>query len=732
MNQTKKKSPSAKPGAEPLARFWGAKLRSPRLISLALGLATALVYLPVGWYEFVNYDDGDYVTSNSHVQEGLNWQSLRWAFSTGHSSNWHPLAWISHMVDWQMFGHAAAGPHLVNAALHVINTLLLFGLLNFLTKALWRSALVAALFGLHPLHVESVAWISERKDVLSTLFFLATLWAYGAYAKALLNETSGVAVQARVPRLMSSAARCFSVALAFFALGLMCKPMLVTLPFVLLLIDYWPLGRIDDATTDNRQRGRQCLLLVVEKLPFLALSAISSYVTFRVQLHGGAVSTSISLGTRLANALVSYVRYLSKTFWPAKLSVLYPHPGDWPLWETLGCGALLLSIFALVVTLGRRRPYLVVGWLWFFGTLIPVVGLIQVGVQSMADRYTYVPIIGLFLMIVWATGDWVLRKRSGIPASAASKSAKGGWDFGGGRELAACGFVAGASLLACAVLTSRQLTFWRNSEALFRHAVRVTKNNYLAYNNLGLFLAKEGKSDEAMEKYQESLRINPQYEDALNNLGYALAGAKKYTEAVSYYMAALRARPGQVEVHNNLGNALSELGRTEEAIEHYRFVLAQKPDHADAHNNLGIALAMRGHLDEAIGHFREAIRCRPAYASAHSNLGNALAVEHKLDAAIKEYQEALRLRPDDAQAHNNLGNAMAEQGLLDEGIFHYEQALKLNSDNPEAHFNLGMALARQGKRQQARDHYVEALRLKPDYIEARKQLARETRKTTEP
>ena len=380
----------------------------------------------------------------------------------------------------------------------------------------------------------------------------------------------------------------YLLSLALFALGLMSKPMLVTLPFVLLLLDYWPLRRFELSTL-NPQPSTPSPFIRRRKLPFLALAAASSVITFIVQRKGGAVSTSLSLGARIANALVSYVRYIGKMFWPVDLSILYPHPGHWPAWQVIASAALLLAIFAAVLLLARRRPYLAVGWLWFCGTLVPVIGLVQVGIQSMADRYTYLPLIGLFIMLVWGIDELV-------PARP--------WR---GQALAV-----GAALVlaACALLTERQIQFWRDSEALFRHAVQVTRDNYLAYNNLGFYLSGQGRTAEAMENYRLALKINPAYEDALNNLGYALAGQKKYSEAIPLYEAALRIRPNHAEVHNNLGNALSETGKIDEAIQHYLIVLKQKPDHADAHNNLGIALAMKGKLDEAIPHFQAAIRCQ--------------------------------------------------------------------------------------------------------------------------
>jgi tetratricopeptide (TPR) repeat protein len=708
---------------------------------VVLAVATLAVYSPVATHGYVNYDDSDYVSGNAHVQGGLAWENIVWAFRTGHASNWHPLTWLSHMLDCQLFGNRVGVFHVENVLFHAANALLLFLLLRRMTGALWRSAFVAALFALHPLHVESVAWISERKDMLSTLFFLLTLWAYCRYAEAgggksegrgpkaeggpkseVRSPKSGSRTRHRVAGIQNSAFSiqypassipapaswpAYALCLAFFALGLMSKPMLVTLPFVLLLLDYWPLRRFAFAarqqsnTQSTKPLGITTRGLVVEKLPFFALVIASSVITFIVQRKGGAVSTALTLWERIENALVSYARYIGKMLWPDDLSVLYPHPGHWPAGRVIACGALLVAITAGALALARRRPYLPVGWLWFIGTMIPVIGLVQVGIQSMADRYTYVPMIGLFIMLAWGLWDLVPPRPWREPALATG---------------------AALALAACALLTVRQVQIWRDSEALFLQAVRVTSKNYLAYNNLGFYYSGKGRVDEAMTNYLKSLEIKPDYEDALNNLGYALAGRKQYAEAIRYYERALRLRPLHPEVNNNLGNALSEIGRLDEAIAHYKITLQQNPEHADAHNNYGIALAMKGKFDEAIDHFHQAIRYKPGYASAHGNLGNALAVQHKLDEAAKEFEVSLKLNPDDAQGHNNLGNVRAEQGRLDEAIAQYQKALMLNTNNPEAHFNLALALVRQNKRDEALTHLTEALRQKPDYAEARRQL----------
>ena len=691
-------------------------LGSPTLASVLLAVITLVIFLPVARNDFVNYDDTEYVSANPHVQ-GLRWSNVVWAFTTGHSSNWHPLTWLSHMVDWQLFGSRPAAHHLVNVGFHIANTILLFLFLRRITDAHWRSAFVAALFAWHPLHVESVAWASERKDVLSALFFLLTLMAYRCFSHdsgsrepapspvgATAANDQSLLTTCYVASGSAPARRCYGVALVCFALGLMSKPMLVTVPFVLLLLDFWPLRRLSLPIAPVRLGG-----LLLEKAPFFALSLASCIVTFLVQRKGGAVSTSISLGARLANAVVAYVRYLGDCFWPRRLSVLYPHPGHWPAWEVAAAATVLLTISVLVVVSWRKRPYLVVGWCWFLGMLVPTIGLIQVGVQSMADRYMYLPSIGVFLMVAWGIRE-LLRQRESLGETGAAEAT---------GPLAAG---AGVVLFACAILSMKQIGYWKDSETLFRHAVEVTRSNYLAYNNLGFYLSGKGQTAAAMENYVKALEINPAYEDAHNNIGFALAGRKQYAEAIAHYQAALRIKPNHVEVHNNLGNALADTGQIDQAIEHYRIVLKQNPDHADAHNNLGIALSMKGQFDEAMEHFHAALRLKPDYASAHSNLGNAYAVQHKLDDAIREYQESLRLNPKDHQAHNNLANALSEQGRLDEAITHYTEALRLNVENPEANYNLGLALVRKGKQSEALAHFQEALRLKPDYAEARQQL----------
>ena len=717
---------------------WHERLRSPPLLCLLLAFLTFAIYVPALRNDFVNYDDSDYVTSNPHVQSGLKWENIQWSFTTGHASNWHPITWLSHMLDCQLFGQQAAMHHLVSVLFHIANTVLLFYVLHRMTGAVWRSVIVAGLFALHPLHVESVAWASERKDVLSGFFFLLTLTAYGRYAS--LSQSSIQHPASNITRHgtrnaqdatpVQHPALYYLLALLLFALGLMSKPMLVTLPFVLLLLDYWPLQRCQPATL-NLQRT-SILRLIVEKLPFLALSAASSVITFLVQRKGGAVSTTISFGARTANAVVSYVHYVLDMFWPNHLSVLYPHPGTWPVLQVVASTIFLIVVIAAALYSIRKHPYLPVGWLWFLGMLVPAIGLIQVGIQCRADRYTYLPLIGLFIMLAWGITELLAHfSETEIGESSLSTRERDrvrGNETSAHQNLSASPMfvsVTGLCLFSfavCAVVTSRQIGYWRNSETLFRRAVQVTQKNYLAYNNLGFYLSNRGEVAEAIENYRKSLEINPNYEDAHNNLGYAYAGQKKYPEAIAEYEAALRIRPNHPEVHNNLGNTLGDIGRADEAIAHYIITLQQKPDHADAHNNLGVALAMKGRFDEAIQHFHAAMRYKPNDASAHSNLGNTYSMQGNFDLAIPEYLEAIRLNPKDSQAQNNLGITLFKQGKVDDAIAHYRAALELKPNDPQIHYNFGVALLQQGKQPEALAQFSEAVRLRPDYAEAQTQL----------
>ena len=650
------------------------------LICLGLTLASLAAFLGARQCGFVNYDDPVYITSNPHIQRGLTLPAVLWAFGAGAASNWHPLTWLSHLLDVDLYGLNPAGHHLTSVLLHALNGVLLFLILQKMTGAPWRAAVVAALFALHPLRVESVAWVSERKDVLSTLFGLLTLWAYLRYAENLKSQ-------------ISNFKSFYALALVFFALGLMAKPMLVTLPFVLLLLDYWPLERLQ----------RSLAGLLREKIPFFVLAAASSVVTFVVQRHGGAVSslTGVPLGARVGNAFISYARYLGKIFWPARLSPLYPHPGYWPAWKIAAAVIVLVAMTAWVIRLGRSQPYLPVGWFWFVGMLAPTIGLVQVGIQSMADRYSYLPSVGILIMVVWGAHQW-LEARPGGPYVLATAAA--------------------LAVGACLMLTVRQVEYWRTSETLFLHAVEVTDNNYLAYNNLGYDLSNRGETERAMLYFRRSLEINSNYDEAHNNLGFALAALGRYKEATNEYIRALSLNPDLTEAHNNLGIALGDLGFADAGIHEFQVALQENPNHAGAHNNYGVALAMKGKLDDAIEQFRLAVAAEPNHVGAHSDLGNALALKGDLAGAIREYEICLGINSKDAQVHNNLANALAQLGRLEEAAAHYRIALDLKPQNPEAHFNLSLCLDRQGRRAEAKEECALALQQRPDYPDARREL----------
>jgi Flp pilus assembly protein TadD len=610
-------------------------MRRELLVCLFLVLATLTVYWQVGNYEFVNLDDDMYITENSHVQEGLSRESATWAFTATDMANWHPLTWLSYMLDFQLYGLNPKGYHLTNLFFHLANTVLLFLVLRWMTGGLWQSAFVAALFALHPLHVESVAWVAERKDVLSTLFWMLTLWAYLLYVKR-----SGI--------------RRYVLILVLFTLGLLAKPMLVTLPCVLLLLDYWPLERIHlgQAAISRTAPGppaliaqtprKQAFRLLFEKTPLFLLAAISSVITFLVQEGGGAVGALevYPIKIRVANALLSYFRYMVKMIWPHNLAIFYPYPGQsLPMWQAAGAGLLLLLISTVVIRAGRRYPYLPVGWFWYVGTLVPVIGLVQVGGQAMADRYTYVPLIGLFIMVAWGVPHAV-RNLHYAQSSLASASA--------------------LLLVVLMVCTSLQIKHWQNGLTLFEHTLRVTSNNSQIHNNLGNVFTKKGRLQEAISHYTKALEIDPNYAAAHSNLGVALADQGRLEEAIKHYCAALRLKPNSPELHNNLGVALYSRGDVVGAIKNYLSAVQLKPDYAEAHNNLGNALAQQGRLIEAEVHYAKALTIKPDYPEAHNNLGVALAREGKFRQAIEHFTQALHLKSDYTEARANLKLALEE------------------------------------------------------------------------
>jgi Flp pilus assembly protein TadD len=592
-------------------------------ICFLLIVATLAVYWPVIHCDFLNYDDPDYFMSNAHVLTGLTPDNAVWAFTTGHAANWHPLTWLSLMLDAELFGKGSVGPHLTNLLLHAADTVLLFLLFRRLTAATWRSALVAALFALHPLHVESVAWVTERKDVLSAFFGLLSLWAYVRFIEEFKIQSSRFKVY-------------YAFSLLFFALGLMSKPVLVTLPFVMLLLDWWPLGRVtgDQPSprfgTAGRWRVTGVASLVTEKMPFFVLSAASCVATFVVQQKGGAVAalTRYSLSERTENAFVSYARYLGKTLWPTALTSPYPHPGHWPFWLVLFAVTLFAGLCVVAVRWGQKFPFIPVGWFWFVGMLVPVIGLVQVGNQAMADRYTYLPLIGVFVVLVWGMGELCWRWR--VPKKPVI-------------------FLGTIVLAACALQTRNQLGYWRNNETFFRHALAVTKNNYLACVNLGTWLSKRGQIAEAMDLFRRALRMNPDDSDVLYNLGNAYAKLGDWDNAIADYRRALQITPDQADILDNLGFALTAKQQFAEAITNFDAALKLNPDSASAHNNLATALFIQHRFDEAEQHYREALRLTPDSPQIYANLGDTLVRLGRMAEAVECYRAALRLKPDDAR-----------------------------------------------------------------------------------
>jgi len=580
---------------------------------LVLILSTLLVFWQVRNFDFVNYDDSDYVSDNPQVLNGLTRDGVIWAFTTNRSANWHPLTWLSLMLDCQLFGSNPGWMHLVNLLLHIANTLLLFAIFKKLTAAVWPSVFVAAAFALHPMHVESVAWIAERKDVLSTLFWLLTLAAYVGYVKR--------------PSVFR-----YLISLVLFAIGLMAKPMLVTLPFVLLLFDYWPLDRFAATrtvkTAGGKSRkpapihdGRAILYrIIIEKIPFFVLAAVSSVITFIVQKVSGAVINinALPLQDRVANAIVSYMRYIGKMVWPQNLAVFYPFDiGNFTYLQITLCAILLLVISIFVIGFGRKQKYLLVGWFWFIGTLIPVIGLVQVGGQALANRYTYISYIGLFIMIAW-----------GLPELLSK------WP----QRKIALGLSMVIVLTILGICAHQQLSYWNNGTSLFTHAIKVTQDNYFAHYGLGISYKNLGCHQDAIESYKQAIKIRPDYDEAYNDLGISYFILGRYQDAIEAYKQAIRINPDLAKAYNNLGNAYTNLGRYQDAIEAYKPAIRINPDLAEAHYNLGTAYYKLGRYQDAIEPYKQAIKIKPDFVLAHYNLGVAYFVIGDKGLALEEYK----------------------------------------------------------------------------------------------
>ncbi|MDO8684801.1 MAG: tetratricopeptide repeat protein [Armatimonadota bacterium] len=585
-------------------------------ICLFLVVVTLAVYAQSLGNDFINFDDPQYVTFNNNVQSGLTKDSVFWAFFSSDASNWHPLTWLTHIIDYQLYRLQPAGHHLTNLLLHILNTLLLFLVISRMTGYIWRSAFVAALFAIHPLHVESVAWIAERKDVLSTFFWMLTMLAYIRYSK-------------------SPNVRRYIPVLLLYALGLMAKPMLVTLPIVLLLLDYWPLRRYEGEKKQNLWH------FVQEKIPLFILAAASSVITFLVQRNSGAVmELEINpVGERIANAVVSYAGYMGKMLWPAKLGLYYPHPCATPP-TSLAIGLIVFAgLFTLAFLARRRYPYFTIGWLWYVGTLVPVIGFVQVGAQAMADRYTYLPLIGIFVIIAWGVPDLLSKYQ---------------YMYKRRYLLAIPAIFVIASLM---YLTSLQVTYWRDSITLCEHTLKVTGPNATVENLLGAALAMKGKWDEAAVHYRKAVDLCPEFVEARCNLGTILADKGKYDEAIEQYKAALQVDPDSVNVvnvHLNLGVALIAKNNYEEAIVHFSEALRLKPDFALARNNLRLAKFRQKGINKAPHPSSKRQKGIPSSARAHCHLGLFLAEQGKLDESREHFMDALRIAPRYAEAHRGL------------------------------------------------------------------------------
>jgi protein O-mannosyl-transferase len=577
-------------------------------ICILLSVAILVAYWPVQHHDLISLDDIDYITGNPYVKAGLTWDSFLWAMKDVHTGYWHPLTWVSHMLDYQLFRSRIGGHHWTSVIFHIANSMLLYAVLKRMSGSVGKSALVAALFAVHPLNVESVAWVSERKNVLCTFFWFMGMWSYAYYVER--------------PTLYR-----YCLIFVIFSLGLMSKPMIVTFPFTLLLLDYWPMGRI----TSWKMLSR----LVYEKIPFFILAAIVGTVTYLASLHGNVTISidKLPVGDRLINACVSYTKYLEKMFWPQNLAVFYPYSREFGSFQT-GVAILFLSVISCVaIFIAHKYRYALVGWLWYLGTLVPVIGLIQVGKQAMADRYAYIPMVGLFIIIAWGIPDllegWPRRKIILTVSSVAVIS----------------------SLMICTVM---QVRYWQNSVTLFEHALRVTDMNSRAYYNLGIAFTDMGMLKEATDHFAYAIRLEPEY-----------AGPYGY-----------------------MGIALARQGKTDEAIFYYREALRIKHDDETTHNNLGVALAGKGMFDEAIVHFQEALRIRPDYVYANRNMGGALAKLKRMKEAIGYYERALKLDRENAVTHNDLGVALADIGRDQEAIVHFQEALKINPYYEDAISNL--------------------------------------------
>jgi tetratricopeptide (TPR) repeat protein len=683
------------------------------LIGSILVVLTLVLYWQVRENDFVNYDDPYYIVDNPTLRKGFDAEGIACTFTFCATKKeaplWHPLTWLSLMMDYKLYGLNPAGYHLTNLFLHIADTLLLFLVLNRMTRAPWRSAFVAALFAVHPLHVESVAWATERKDVLSTFFGLLTVGVY-------LYDVEQPSLWKKI------------LALLFFSLGLMTKSMLVTLPFVLLLLDYWPLRRssvtepvpVTQQTSQNprpRKTGKKTAAqrsdrpvvksagndlsavtpgigrLLWEKVPFLVLSLLAGIMTIYFHHKTGGIDTAIPLLQRLGNAALSYTSYLWKMFWPAKLAVFYPYHDPLPAGWVAASVFLLLLITAGVLYLRNRKPYLLTGWFWYLGTLVPVIGIVQAGEQAMADRYTYIPLIGLFIMIAWGAYDLSQK----LP-----------------QHKVVLSLAAVTVLAAFTAVSWKQIGYWKNSMILFEHAIAVTKNNHLAHHQVGVLLADQGRITEALPHFLEAIRVKPDYARARVGLGNAWVRQGRLDEAESQFREAMRIQPAFLESYLGMGTLMQARGKTEEGIAFLRKALEIDPAYPKTYFLLGEFLFAQGKTNDAMVFYKRAIELNPQYAdAAYNDLGIALRSQGKIPEAMAKYREAIRINPRNISAYMNLGNILVSQGRIDEGVHQFQAILQIDPGNINALNRLGSALLIQGKTAEAISCFRRVLNINP-------------------
>ncbi len=618
-----------------------------------------MLYAQVSKHEFVSYDDELYVTKNPYVQGGFTSEGLKWAFTkvAGVGTYWQPVTWLSHMLDWKLFNKDAGKHHLVSVFFHAANVLLLFHLLRRMTKSLWFSALAATLFAFHPLQVDSVAWVAERKNVLSTLFWLLTTFAYVRYVEL-------------VSKRESKWIWFYVATIVLFAVGLMCKPMLVTLPCTLLLLDFWPLSRVQREKTETTKTwGFRALKLFGEKIPLFVLSAISCLITIKGHEQLGMIQDerTFPLPARLANSVVGYATYLRKVIWPSDLAVFYPLPETWPSSVVISAVVVILILSVVALLLRRRIPQVLFGWLWFLGTLVPVIGILQVHDQAMADRFVYVPLIGLFVAFAGVLITCVKNK-------------------------AVLFSIGGVAVLLCMILSAVQIGYWKNTITLMAHAAAVTKNNHLAYNNLGVEFMKLNRLDEAMENYTLAIQSKDNYPMAHSNLGVIYAQRGDLQRAMQEFQRALQMDPDYADALCNAGRVYLLENKLDIAVEHFRHAIRARPSHTDSHINLGHAYSLQGKFDEAIGEFVVATRLPPVSPDVYCNLGFAFAQKGRFDDAVQALNQALQIDPESAKAENMLGLVYEKQQRSQEAIAHYQAAARLAPGSPDVQQNLQRAL----------------------------------------